>query len=83
MTPSLILFDVDGTLVDTAGAGRRGLLRSFREVFGVTDAEARTSEVKLGGKTDPAIISEMAVALGIVPSDVEARFTDLRRAYLE
>ena len=82
MTPSLILFDIDGTLVDTAGAGRRGLIRSFREVFGVDDAEAKTSEVKLGGKTDPAIISEMAVALGIVPTDVEARFADLRRAYL-
>ena len=82
MTPSLILFDVDGTLVDTAGAGRRGLLRSFREVFGVDEVETRTAAVRLGGKTDPAIISEMAAALGIVASDVESRYADLRRAYL-
>jgi len=83
MTPSLILFDVDGTLVDTAGAGRRGLLRSFRAVFGVDDVEARTAGVRLGGKTDPTIISEIAAALGIPAPDVEARYAELRRAYLD
>jgi len=82
MTPTLLLFDIDGTLIDTGGAGRRGLLRAFREVFGVADIEVRAAAVRLGGKTDPAIIAEMALAAGVIPADVEARFAELRRAYL-
>ena len=35
MEPRLVLFDVDGTLVDTAGAGRRAIERAFETVHGV------------------------------------------------
>ena len=37
MRPTLALFDIDGTLVDTGGAGRVGLEASFRSVFGLDD----------------------------------------------
>lgn len=82
MRPSLVLFDVDGTLVDTAGAGRRGLFRSFRDVFGVADIELRAAEVRLGGKTDPAIIAEMAAAAGIARIAIESRYAEFQRAYV-
>ena len=36
--PHLILFDIDGTLVLTGGAGGRALTRAFHDVFLVDDA---------------------------------------------
>ena len=82
MTPALVLFDIDGTLVETGGAGRSGLLRSFREVFGVPDIEHRAAEVRLDGKTDPTIIAEMARAAGLAHDAVEARYAEFQKAYI-
>ena len=36
----LLLFDIDGTLVLTGGAGQRAMARAFEELFGVADAFA-------------------------------------------
>ena len=33
----LILFDIDGTLVLTGGAGGRAMARAFQEVFGFSN----------------------------------------------
>jgi phosphoglycolate phosphatase-like HAD superfamily hydrolase len=82
MTKTLVLFDVDGTLVDTGGAGRAGLLRSFRDVFGVPDIEARAAEVGLDGKTDPTIIAEIALAAGLAHDAIEARYAEFQRTYV-
>jgi len=38
LAPTLILFDIDGTLVLTGGAGGRAMTLAFEEVFGVRDA---------------------------------------------
>ena len=39
----LLLFDVDGTLVLTGGAGVRAMTRAFQEVWGVPDAFRRVA----------------------------------------
>jgi phosphoglycolate phosphatase-like HAD superfamily hydrolase len=52
----LFLFDLDGTLVSTGGAGLRALSRAFQQLYGVPDAMSR---VNPSGKTDPAIFREM------------------------
>lgn len=52
----LILFDVDGTLLLSGGAGARALNAAFLALFGTPDAMAR---VRPHGKTDPAICQEM------------------------
>jgi phosphoglycolate phosphatase len=52
----LALFDIDGTLVLTGGAGSRALTRACLELHGVADALAH---VHLGGKTDPVIVNEI------------------------
>jgi phosphoglycolate phosphatase len=82
MRPTLVLFDIDGTLVDTGGAGRLGLEASFRSVFGVQDIETPASRVRFGGKTDPTIISDIARHAGIAAGEVEARYAELQDAYL-
>jgi len=81
--PTLVLFDIDGTLVDAAGAGRRGLEASFRQVFGVEDITEPASRVRFGGQSDPAIIAAIAREVGVPAAEIESRYVDLQRAYLE
>ncbi|HEX3692529.1 MAG TPA: HAD family hydrolase [Solirubrobacteraceae bacterium] len=48
----LILFDVDGTLIDTGGAGARSWAWAFERVF---DTKVDIAEHSTAGMTDPAI----------------------------
>jgi phosphoglycolate phosphatase-like HAD superfamily hydrolase len=58
---TVVLFDVDGTLVTTGGAGRRAMRAAFGEVC---DAPHALDDVKLGGKTDPMILREGLEVIG-------------------
>lgn len=51
----LILFDIDGTLVNTGGAGSRALNIVFREYFSIENA---FKGITMAGKTDIQIIKE-------------------------
>jgi phosphoglycolate phosphatase-like HAD superfamily hydrolase len=57
-----ILFDIDGTLIDSGGAGVLALGLAFEEIFSVPDA-FRT--INMAGKTDPQILSEGLALHGI------------------
>ncbi len=57
----LLLFDIDGTLVLTGGAGIRALNRAFKEVVGIENA---MEGIRPHGKTDPAIVREIFVGRG-------------------
>jgi len=57
----LLLFDIDGTLITTGGAGMRALDRAFCQVVGIVNA---LDGVRLHGKTDPAIIREVFMGRG-------------------
>jgi phosphoglycolate phosphatase len=57
----LILFDIDGTILLTAGAGRRAVQRAVEEIHPLSDA-ARA--VRFDGKTDPLIVMELLEASG-------------------
>ncbi|MCG3205140.1 MAG: Pyrophosphatase PpaX [Elusimicrobia bacterium] len=52
----LFLFDLDGTLVSTGGAGLRALSKAFQELYGLSNADTR---INPSGKTDPAIFREI------------------------
>ncbi len=52
----LLLFDLDGTLVSTGGAGLRALDRAFEALYGLKDA---MSGVRPAGKVDPMIVREI------------------------
>jgi len=51
----LILFDIDGTLIDSGGAGVRSLDLAFKKVFSV---ENGFHGISMAGKTDSQIIKE-------------------------
>jgi phosphoglycolate phosphatase len=78
MTQQLVLFDIDGTLVLTGGAGKRGMTRAFEALFGISDAFAA---VPLAGRTDTSILADALEEHGIPVSsrDVAA----FRSRYLE
>jgi phosphoglycolate phosphatase-like HAD superfamily hydrolase len=83
MRPTLALFDIDGTLVDTAGAGRAGLIASFRSVFGFDDVAGAAARVRFDGKTDPKIIADIAREIGLAAGEAEARYAEFQGAYLD
>jgi phosphoglycolate phosphatase-like HAD superfamily hydrolase len=66
--PRLILFDIDQTLMYTAGAGMRCMRRAIREVTGL---ELDHVHVEPDGKTDPLILHEVMQALGFDRPGVE------------
>jgi phosphoglycolate phosphatase-like HAD superfamily hydrolase len=70
----LLLFDIDGTLVLTGGAGLRGMTRAFEAMFGVPDALAG---VPVAGRTDPAILTDVMARHAVRATDGErVRFVD-------
>ena len=66
MSMTLLLFDIDGTLVSTGVAGGDAMGRAFEEIHGVPDAFAG---IEMSGKTDPAILREAWEAAGINPAE--------------
>src|SRR4249919_1265724 len=52
---TLLLFDIDGTLVLTGGAGGRAMSRAFEDVFVVGNA---FQGVPMAGRTDAWILSD-------------------------
>ncbi len=76
----LVLFDIDGTLLLTAGAGRRAITAALAECVGSVDAFER---VRFDGKTDPQIVVELLDAAGAADLGDGARVHALCTRYLE
>jgi phosphoglycolate phosphatase len=51
----LVLFDIDGTLVHTGGAGVKAFARTFATEFGAVDGFER---MKFAGRTDTSLVRE-------------------------
>jgi phosphoglycolate phosphatase len=66
----LVLFDIDGTLIRTGGAGEKAFARVGATQFGVVNGTAR---LNFAGRTDPAIVREFFVLHGIEPSEANFR----------
>lgn len=75
----LILFDIDGTLLDAGGAGRRALAAAMTQVYGETGPMEGYS---MGGRTDPQIVRELLDAAGMGDAEIEAGFGALWPAYV-
>ncbi len=61
MKTRLVLFDIDGTILLSGGAGRRAITTALHEVVGPVDS---FQHVRFDGKTDPQIVSELLDAAG-------------------
>jgi phosphoglycolate phosphatase len=64
----VVLFDIDGTLVRTGGAGVRAFERTFASQFNAPDA---TRHVQFAGRTDPSLVRECLGKRQIEPGPAE------------
>ena len=77
--PWLLLFDIDGTLVDTGGKGMSALKKTAIEVFG-----SDGPPLDLAGSTDLGIIENLYVHFQVEPSpELTHRFFEIYHKYLE
>jgi phosphoglycolate phosphatase len=83
--PTVLLFDIDGTLLSSSGAGRRAMERAFEQLTGVRDAlsfgfDGMTDRaiarrgLGVAGKaaTDQAIDAVLEAYLANLPAELEA-----------
>jgi phosphoglycolate phosphatase len=64
--PTVLLWDIDGTLVTTGGVGRRAVERAFERRHGRADA---CSRIRFDGMTDRSIARLGLEAIGVAPTD--------------
>lgn len=77
----LILFDIDGTLIATGGAGERAFAEVCRAEFGVLNGTVR---LHFAGRTDPSIVRDFFTHHDIEPSPENfQRFFDRYVFHLE
>jgi phosphoglycolate phosphatase-like HAD superfamily hydrolase len=73
----VILFDVDGTLLDAQGAGSRALLAAVTEIYG---RSFHRNGVSFAGRTDRAIVADLLVANGVPATEIESGLLAVLRA---
>lgn len=64
----LLLFDIDGTLIRSNGAGRETLAFALAQVFGTSGP---LDTYHMSGKTDPRIILDLMTAVGVEAPEIE------------
>jgi phosphoglycolate phosphatase-like HAD superfamily hydrolase len=73
----VLLFDIDGTLIRSGGAGKAAMEAGLRSAFGVAEIRGR---VPYSGRTDTLIARDLLALHEIEPSDENVR--KLHSAYL-
>ncbi len=76
----LILFDIDGTLLWTDGAGRRAIHRALVDEMGTAGP---IDGYRFDGKTDPQIVRELMELAGHPDFRSDERITAVCRRYVE
>ena len=74
----LVLFDIDGTLLSSHGAGRRAMEAALIEVFGSSGAPG----YRYDGKTDRQIVRDLMRGQGHDDATINARMPQVVEAYV-
>jgi phosphoglycolate phosphatase-like HAD superfamily hydrolase len=74
----VVLFDIDGTILWSDGAGRRAVFQALEEHFG----KSGPGEHRFDGKTDPQIVRELMRQAGVDDADIDARLDEVLDRYL-
>ena len=75
----VVLFDIDGTILWTDGAGRRAVSRALEEHFGETGPGAH----EFDGKTDRQIVRELMRHAGVADATIDERLDAVLDRYVE
>jgi phosphoglycolate phosphatase-like HAD superfamily hydrolase len=77
----LVLFDIDGTLIHTGGAGVKAFARTFETEFNIPNG---TERLKFAGRTDTGLVREFFLLNRIEPSPQNfRRFFDRYVSWLD
>jgi phosphoglycolate phosphatase len=77
----LLLFDIDGTLIRSAGAGKKAMERALEAVYGVKNG---LRNIQMMGRTDPSIVDEVVLQYHLVDSkEKRERFRNFYFGLLE
>lgn len=74
----LVLFDIDGTILHSGGAGRDAMEYALATVFGT----AGDSAMRYDGKTDKQIVRESMRAAGISEAEIDAHMEQVVSLYV-
>lgn len=74
----IVLFDIDGTLLRSGGAGRASMERALTEVFGAPGA----AEYHYGGKTDRQIVRDLMRREGFTDVEIDRQMDQLLESYV-
>jgi phosphoglycolate phosphatase-like HAD superfamily hydrolase len=66
-------------MISSDGAGRRAIGRALCDTFGI---DSSNMNVRMSGKTDPQILSEIFKAANVVEADMEHKKEEMFRVYL-
>lgn len=75
----VVLFDIDGTLLWTDGAGRRAVHQAIKDVFGAPAPDGH----EFDGKTDPQIVRELMRLAGVADDAIDVGLPEALRRYVE
>jgi phosphoglycolate phosphatase-like HAD superfamily hydrolase len=75
----LVLFDIDGTVLLSDGAGKRAVMRAMEEVYGGTGP----ADHRFDGKTDPQIVRELQRLAGHADDHIDAHLPRAIGRYVE
>ncbi len=78
MFRTLVLFDIDGTLLKVGSMNRRVLSDALIEVYGT---DGSTSSKDFSGKMDSSIIYEVLSSAGLKRTQIAKKFNKAREAY--
>jgi phosphoglycolate phosphatase-like HAD superfamily hydrolase len=76
----LVLFDIDGTLVDCGGQARLAFADALLHVMGTTGG---LDTYDFSGKLDPRIVMDLLIDMGMSQKEALRKLPDVRAAYLD
>ncbi len=74
----VVLFDIDGTLLLTDGAGRRAVYRALEDVYETSVPDG----IQFDGKTDPQIVRELMQLAGLTDERIDERLHQVLDRYV-
>lgn len=80
MNRTLVLFDIDGTILLSGGAGRRAIMAAMHDLLPQGEG---FDQVRFDGKTDPQIVTELLAAGGDPDPQDPARIAVVLERYVE
>lgn len=77
---TIVLWDIDNTLLYTGGAGSLAMARAFCDLYGIEDAFRK---VEFSGRTDTAIFSDAAREHGVHEDDIPTEIQRFMDGYVD